>query len=65
MNKRPIEVEMEFFESLDALEISGFSVKLFVVPYAAAGKSSAPFLSTVKEATIKLKPPADWGNKYE
>ncbi|MDE7245525.1 MAG: hypothetical protein K2O18_16350 [Oscillospiraceae bacterium] len=63
MNKRL--AEKEFFESLDVLKKLGFSVELLAVPHTAVGKSSAPFLSTVKEATIKLKPPEDWGSDHE
>jgi len=59
MNERL--AEMRFLESLDDLRKSGVSVELFAVPHAAVGKSDAPFLSTAKKVTIKLKPSEDWG----
>lgn len=54
-------LELKLFEALRELEQSGVSVGMSVVSRSAIGKSSDPFLSSVKEFTIKLIPPADWG----
>jgi len=54
-------LERKLLEALRELEQAGVSVGMSVVSRSAIGKSSAPFLSSVRECTIKLIPPADWG----
>ncbi len=54
-------VEMRLFEALEDLSKSGFSVDIATVPCSAVGKSDVSFLSTVREATIRLIPPTNWG----